>query len=254
MAYAPLIIAHRGHTVEAPEQTMAAYRRAIELGAAMIEADVQLTRDGVPIMLHDNRLERTTNGHGPASALDWSQIGKLDAGSWFSPAFANERIPRLDDLFTLAEQHGTALCLEAKGDSHDANAAVALVIAREIARRGRLDIDALASFDHAALQRAAAEVRGLRTAPDRLPERGPSTAADLLSQAEATGARIIQHHFADLTREVVAAVQAEGIEIWAWPPTASHEIAFALSTRPAAIMGDDVHAIVTAVDAMTVAG
>ncbi len=250
MAYSPLIIAHRGHTVDAPEQTIAAYTRAIELGARMIEADVQLTRDGVAVMLHDTRLDRTTSGRGPVSALDWSDVARLDAGSWFDPAFADERVPRLDHLFALAERHGIALCLEAKGDTHAANTEVALVIAREIARRDRLEIDVLASFDHAALHRAVAEMPALRTAPDRLPERGPSTAAELLAQAHATGARIIQHHFADLTRAVVAEVQAEGIDIWAWPPTMPDEVAFAITTRPAAIMGDDVRAILSAVDAL----
>jgi glycerophosphoryl diester phosphodiesterase len=251
MPYSPLIIAHRGHKTEAPEQTMAAYARAIDLGARMIEADVQLSRDGIPFMLHDARLERTTSGHGPAAALDWSELSRLDAGSWFGPAFAGERIPRLDDLFALAQTRGIGLCLEAKGDSHAANAEVAIVIASEIAARGRLEIDAVASFDHEALRRAAQEIPGLRTAPDRLPERGRSTAAALIAQADAIGARIIQHHFADLTPELVAEVEAQGLEIWAWPPTSPAEIAFTLGCAPAAIMGDDVRAMVAAVDAMT---
>jgi glycerophosphoryl diester phosphodiesterase len=240
----PLIIAHRGHKTEAPEQTMAAYRLAVELGAAMIEADVRLSRDGAAVMLHDRLLDRTTSGRGPVSALDWADLGRLDAGSWFDRSFAGEGIPRLHELFALAIEHDIALCLEAKGETDAENAAVSLLIGTEIARRGRLDRDVLASFDHAALLAAADAVPGLRTAPDRLPEHGPSTAGQLLAQAKATRASVIQHHFADLRPEVVAEVQAAGVDIWAWPPTSPDEVRFALQSGAAGIMGDDVRTIV----------
>lgn len=195
-------------------------------------------------MLHDRLLDRTTSGHGPVSALDWAELSRLDAGSWFDPRFATERMPRLDDLFELAIEHDIALCLEAKGETDGENAAVSRLIGNEIARRGRLDRDVLASFDHVALLAAAEAVPGLRTAPDRLPEHGPSTAADLLAQARATRASVIQHHFADLQADVVAEVQAAGIDIWAWPPTALEEVRFAVSSGAAGIMGDDVRTIV----------
>jgi glycerophosphoryl diester phosphodiesterase len=240
------IIAHRGHKTEAPEQTMAAYRMAVELGAEMIEADVQLSRDGVAVMMHDWTLERTTNGHGSASGLDWAEIAALDAGSWFDPRFAGERVPLLDDLFALAKETGIALCLEAKGETLAANLEVSRRIGQEIARRGRLDVDVLASFDHEALRVAASEIPGLRTAPDRLPEHGESTAEALLRQAWAIGAPIIQHHFADLRPEVAAEVQAAGVEIWAWPPTSPEEVAVAIASGAIGIMGDDVRNIAAA--------
>lgn len=243
----PLIIAHRGHKAEAPEQTMAAFRMAVELRAQMIEADVQLSRDGVAVLMHDTTLERTTSGRGAVAALEWAEIAGLDAGSWFGPRFAGERVPRLEELFELAEEAGIGLCLEAKGRSAAETLAVARWIAAEIARRGRLERDVLASFDHDALQVAAAEFGGLRAAPDRLPERGASTAAELLRQARAIGAPIIQHHFADLRADVVAEVQAAGVEVWAWPATAPEEVAAAIASGAAGIMGDDVRAIVQAV-------
>ena len=107
------VIAHRGHTVGAPEQTLLAYRLAIELGAEMIEADLRFSRDGVGVMLHDARLDRTTDGHGLVSDMDWADIARLDAGSWFSRETARQRVPRLEDLFDLAQAAGTALCIEA---------------------------------------------------------------------------------------------------------------------------------------------
>jgi glycerophosphoryl diester phosphodiesterase len=242
------VIAHRGHKVAAPEQTMAAFELAIDLGAQMLEADLRFTRDGVAVMLHDRKLGRTTNGKGPVDKMDWAEVAKLDAGSWFDPRFAGARIPKLDELFDLAARRNVDLCIEAKGEGAD-NAATALFAAREIARRGRLDRDVVASFDHAALAAAAAQTPGLQTAPDRLPERGPSTAAELIAQARTAGARIIQHHFADLDRAVVAETQAAGIEVWAWPPATIDEAQFAYDSGAIGLMGDDVAAIMTVVGA-----
>jgi glycerophosphoryl diester phosphodiesterase len=160
---ARLVIAHRGHKVAAPEQTLAAYRLAIDLGATMIEADLRFTRDGVPVMLHDRLLDRTTSGRGPVAAMDWAEVANLDAGSWFDERFRAERVPRLDDLFALAVARGTALCIEAKGEAGD-NARAALFAAHEIAWRGRLDIDVVASFDH---RGPGGRRRGLGLAPGR---------------------------------------------------------------------------------------
>lgn len=242
-----LVIAHRGHKLGAPEQTMAAYELAIELGASMIEADLRFTRDGVPVLLHDRRVDRTTNGSGDVDAMTWAEVAKLDAGSWFGAGFIGLGMPRLDDLFRLAEARGIALCIEAKGESGKDNAATALFAAQEIARRGRLAVDVVASFDHAALAAAVARVPGLRTAPDRLPERGASSATELIAQAKAARANIIQHHFADLRADVVADVQAAGIDVWAWPPATLDEARFAYASGAIGLMGDDVAAIVEAI-------
>lgn len=243
------VIAHRGHSVGAPEQTLLAYGLAIDLGAEMIEADLRFSRDGIGVMLHDARLDRTTDGHGLVSDMDWADIARLDAGSRFSRETAGQRVPRLEELFELAEARGVALCLEAKGDRQGENAHAALVAAQEISRRGRLERDVVASFDHRALAVAATAVRGLRTAPDRLPERGPSTARDLIAQARTARAAIIQQHFADLDAEVVAEVQAAGIEVWAWPPANVAEAQFAFDSGAIGLMGDDVAAIASVVAA-----
>ncbi len=237
-----IIIAHRGHKVGAPEQTMAAFRLAVELGATMLEADLRFTRDGVAVMIHDRLLDRTTSGTGPVADMDWVELAALDAGSWFDPAFSAERVPRLDDLFDLAEELGVALCIEAKGEAGE-NARAALHAAREIERRGRLASDVVASFDHEVLGAAALAVPGLRTAPDRLPEHGPSTAAELIEQATRARARIIQHHFADLDAAVVAEVQAAGIAVWAWPMANADEARAAFESGAIGLMGDDVAAI-----------
>jgi glycerophosphoryl diester phosphodiesterase len=243
----PLVIGHRGHPVGAPEQTLASYEAAARLGADMIEADVRRSSDGRLVMMHDATLSRTTDGHGDVAATPYDRLRELDAGGWFGPRFAGARIPSLDELFELAFDLGVALCLEAKGETAEEAAAIAIATAGEIARRGRLATDYLAAFDHAALAAAFAEVPGLRTAPDRLPERGPSTVGSLIAQAGMAHADVLQHHCADLRADVVAGLHAVGLAVWAWPTNTSDEIAAALHMGVDAVMGDDVAALVAAV-------
>ncbi len=95
----PLILAHRGASAYAPENTMAAFRLAHELGADGIEFDVQLTRDKIPVVIHDDTVERTTNGAGRVAALTIAEIARLDAGAWKSANYVGEPIPTLAQLF-----------------------------------------------------------------------------------------------------------------------------------------------------------
>lgn len=96
----PIVCGHRGASGHAPENTLAAFRLARELGATWIEFDVQLSADGLPIVLHDDTLERTTNLGQPLrpAQLTLAELKKLDAGSWFGPRFAGEKIPTLDEV------------------------------------------------------------------------------------------------------------------------------------------------------------
>lgn len=101
----PHVIAHRGASGTAPENTVAAYRRAVSMGAVAVETDVHLTRDGVIVTIHDKTLERTTDGAGRVDAHDWSEVQRLDAGSWFDESFAGEGVPDLDGyLQSLGDQ------------------------------------------------------------------------------------------------------------------------------------------------------
>ena len=111
----PLAIAHRGASGECPENTRAAFVKAVELGADMIEIDCQLTRDGAAVILHDETLERTTTGRGPVRDRTLREIRALDAGSWFAPAFAGERLPTLEETIEILRGK-TSLNLELKGD------------------------------------------------------------------------------------------------------------------------------------------
>ena len=92
------VVAHRGFSGAAPENTVAAVRAAIEVGADMAEVDVTLTSDGHVVCLHDEKVDRTTDGKGRITEITLEQVQDLDAGSWFSPSFAGEPIPTLDEV------------------------------------------------------------------------------------------------------------------------------------------------------------
>jgi glycerophosphoryl diester phosphodiesterase len=96
------IWAHRGASAAAPENTMAAFRAAETSGADGIELDVHLSRDGVPVVIHDETVDRTTDGRGRIAALPLAQLRQFDAGIWFSPAFAGEPVPTLEEVFAWA--------------------------------------------------------------------------------------------------------------------------------------------------------
>lgn len=97
------IVAHRGLNRYAPENTFAAFALCAELGFAYIELDVRTTADGVLVVMHDETLDRTTNGSGRVRDKTWEELRTLDAGSWFGPAYTGQRVPRLDDVIAWAK-------------------------------------------------------------------------------------------------------------------------------------------------------
>ena len=94
----PLIIGHRGYCARFPENTLVGFQAAIDAGADMIEFDVRLSLDGHPVVIHDARLERTTNGGGFVYETPLNELKKHDAGKWFDPRFEGEKIPTLDEV------------------------------------------------------------------------------------------------------------------------------------------------------------
>ena len=107
-------IAHRGFSSAAPENTLAAFRQAIELGPEMMECDVRRSRDGRLVVIHDAKVDRTTNGTGLVADMTLAEIKALDAGSRFGPEFAGERIPTLEELLDLIKGTGVKLIIEIK--------------------------------------------------------------------------------------------------------------------------------------------
>jgi glycerophosphoryl diester phosphodiesterase len=110
----PRILAHRGGGALAPENTLAAIRHGCAMGFRGIEIDARLTRDGVPVVIHDRTLERTTDGHGAVAEATVDEIARLDAGRWFGPQFAGEPVPTLAATAAHCRIHGIWINLEIK--------------------------------------------------------------------------------------------------------------------------------------------
>ncbi|HET6142989.1 MAG TPA: glycerophosphodiester phosphodiesterase family protein [Candidatus Acidoferrales bacterium] len=112
------VIAHRGASGHAPENTMASFRRAVELGARFIETDLQLTRDARVIAIHDLTYDRTSTGKGDVHDLPLKQVRALDAGSWFGDregkSYAAEKVPVLEEILDFAEKNDVIFYLEIK--------------------------------------------------------------------------------------------------------------------------------------------
>lgn len=151
----PRWIAHRGAGQLAPENTLAALERGARYGYRMAECDVKLSADGVPFLLHDSTLERTTSGSGPAGAHDWAQLACLDGGSWHSTGFQGEPLPTLDAVAAFCQAAGLWLNIEIKpspGTAAATGRAVAQAAAHLWANHPQQPL--LTSFEPAALAEA----------------------------------------------------------------------------------------------------
>ena len=113
----PLVIAHRGNAVAAPENTLAAYHQAYEDGAEMIETDVNISKDGHLVIIHDSTLNRTTNLTGNVHDFTLAELRSAEAGNQFGTNFKGERIPTIDEAFSLSDQH--QICLLYTSDAAD---------------------------------------------------------------------------------------------------------------------------------------
>ncbi len=162
----PRIVAHRGGGSLAPENTLAAIDIGAKYGHTMIEFDAKLAQDGEIFLLHDDTLNRTSNGWGVAGELSWSQLNELDAGGWYSAAFKGEKLPTLAQVAQRCAQHNMMANIEIKpttGTDTETGTQIALA-AREL-WKGNAVLPLLSSFAFDALvaaKKAAPELpRGL---------------------------------------------------------------------------------------------
>ncbi len=153
--------AHRGASGHCPENTMVAFRRGLELGATGIETDVQMSKDGALVLIHDESVQRTTGQHGEISQLHSDEIRRLDAGSWYSQEFAGECIPTLDELLDWAASTELTLNLELKNNIEPYTGMEEKVI-EAVRARGLEERTIISSFNHYSLvtcKRIAPEIR-----------------------------------------------------------------------------------------------
>jgi glycerophosphoryl diester phosphodiesterase len=149
----PIVIAHRGFSDEAPENTMAAFHKAISAKAHMIEFDVRLSSDDEFVIFHDKKLERTSEGRGLVKKHAAEELVRIDNGSWFSSRFSRERIPRLRDVLALTK-HNVALNIEIKPDVESSNGTpVEEMLVETLAKARVLHRTMITSFNHKMIKR-----------------------------------------------------------------------------------------------------
>ena len=215
MSKAPLVIAHRGDSAHRPENTLAAFAGALELGASAVELDIQLTRDGHVVVIHDVNLERTTSGRGDVRQLTLAEVRAVSAGypDRFGSQWAGERVPTLAEVLALLRDRARAM-VEIKTESvtADETGGVEAHAVAEVRRAGMADRVALISFD----QRAILRVRQLAPEISRGRIFGRTSADEVIAEARAADCEVVLPHKSQLSDALAARVHAAGIELATW--------------------------------------
>ncbi len=238
----PVVVAHRGGALEAPENTMSAFERALTRGAQRLEADVQETADGTLVLFHDRSLARTTDvetvfpgrENDPLTSFTFAELETLDAGSYLSPAWAGERIPTLRALLDLARDRGVDVLIEAK--LPDESPGIEQHMLDEVRASGldssRLDHRVVyESFELESLQRFVALDPDANVSPILT-----SLPADLTA-LEWAGSITLKA--SATTADGVAAAHRHGLEVNVWTPDTALEIAALADTGVDALITDD---------------
>lgn len=211
----PLVVAHRGYSAAAPENTLAAFEAALRCGADYLETDLHPTTDGGVALVHDVALHHTTSGSGRVTESDLAGLDGLDAGSWFAPAFAGQRVPVLADLLGLLGRYPDAgLLLEFKDRWQQPQVARAVA---EIEASGHADRVIVQGFDVRTVAALRDGAPGLRRAllVGRLPD---DLTADARARRRDLGIGAYNPHVAALVDDpgVVARLHAAGLQVWTW--------------------------------------
>ncbi|PKU23339.1 glycerophosphoryl diester phosphodiesterase [Telmatospirillum siberiense] len=208
----PRVIGHRGAAAHAPENTLAGFACAVRLGVGWIELDVQLTADGVPVVFHDDRLDRTSDGHGLLVETSLADIRRLDAGGWFAERFSGEKIPTLSEALSFLVKQGQGLCLEVKASEARGGSTARAALA-EVERSWPADGPPLVISSFAKSALAVAD----EMAPDRprglLVEKVPSDWRDEVSGLGCTSLHVDQ---TTLDEKTVRAVKEAGLALFAY--------------------------------------
>lgn len=226
----PWVIAHRGASGHAPENTLAAFHKAAELGARFIETDLRLSRDLHIIAMHDATLERTTNGRGAVHDRTLAELGELDAGSWFAAEFSGERIPTLEEIFEFSRQTDIGFYLEIKSQGTwglDHALASALRDSSEASRAVVISFDP-ANLEH--LLRLEATVMTGLLIEERLP--------DAIERAQRVGARQLLPRGDLLTPELIEQAHCVDLQVVTWTLDVPAQMRVAIAAGVDGIMTD----------------
>lgn len=219
-----LVIAHRGASAAAPENTLAAFRLAADLGADGVELDVRRTVDGQLVVIHDASVDRTTDGTGRVAALTLDQLRRFDAGRKFGPPFRGERIPLLSKVF---EVLGGRLLVDVEVKAAGVEAALLDLIRKT----QMVDLVLISSFD----AQVVAHVRDL--APE-MPAGLLQSAADPYAAVSVRATAYLPEVTA-LTADVVASCRSHGLRVITWTVRTEEEARQALRVGVDGIIADD---------------
>ncbi len=204
--------AHRGASAIAPENTIAAFRAAAEAGAKWVELDVALSADGTLVVIHDDSVDRTSSGNGSLGELTGAEIGALDAGAWFDPRFAGERIPTLAETIAALGELGLSANVEIKQHKHHKSLdQLVRAVQADISKRAANTQIMISSFDPEALKAMHALEPELEMA--MLWGRPPEDWAEQLAAIPAT---TIHMHFKALSIGLLEETTKRGIKVRAW--------------------------------------
>ncbi len=217
MSAKPLAIAHRGASARRPENTLAAFIEAVAMGADAVELDVQLSRDGRLVVIHDETLERTTNGAGIVEEHDFEQLRTLDAGAWFGDGSIHDRVPTLEEVLD-AVAGRVLVNVELKPSQRVEGLVTAALAAVE--ERGLLTRVVFSSFRADALRLLRA--RSAHAAIGVLCTAG--TLEPSLAEAGRLGARNLHPWNIMVDRELVGVARARGLAVWPWTANETDEI------------------------------
>lgn len=212
-----LRIAHRGASHDYPENTLLAFRRAIEMGVDFLELDVQMTSDGEIIVMHDEELDRTTNGKGFVHEHTLAHVRALDAGR-------GEKVPLLSEVFDLARRHNVRLCIEIKGVDEAASVEMAEPVVAAIRRADFVPMSIVTSFFTEPMRRAKTLEPRLPVFFDPSPQNGSLTPRDVCEQTLSAYGNIISYKFKLVTAELMNTASLYGLTVWPWAPDTPEEI------------------------------
>lgn len=228
----PKIIAHRGGARRTPENTLAAFKRSVEIGVDGVEFDVHRCATGELVVIHDDDLQRTTNGVGMIKESSYSEIARLSAGKWFSPEFIEERVPLLTDVLAVFDER-MLINIEVKNTpvGYDGIEDDLLEVLADFPHRKNILVS---SFDHHFLRRLRSRDEEIRI--------GILQAAMLVDPGEYASRFSASHYinaFDCLLPEAVAEAQAAGLTVVVWTLNNPRDWAEALRFGVDAICTDD---------------
>ena len=233
----PLVIGHRGYKARFPENTLVAFEAAWAAGAQMIELDVTLSRDRQPVVIHDDTLERTTNGRGPVGGLTLAELKTLDAGGWFHPRFAGERLPGLAEV--LDRLGGRILInIEIKPSAFEAHQppdAIERQVAALVQRKNVLDSVLVSSFQRRLLENIAG--MGNPPALALISERAADR--DTIEFCRRIGSFSWHPDYRTLDRRQVDRMHAEGIRVMPYTVNSPGDIQRVLKIGADGLFTDD---------------